>query len=139
MWITTGDVKIRSPSSEVARTVYTQQRQPSRGNNFGLGHVKNITRKRAAIMIPNDIPKSDSDSVNLSKTYLACNDFHGVDNLQFQALMLTTVLDLYEASLADAGSSFSTPPDLIGDITLAIAHADSQNNEYVLLSRPSLL
>jgi len=58
---------------------------------------------------------------------------------QLQAQMLKTVLDLYEAFLADAGSSFTTPPDLIRDITLAIAHADSQNNEYVLLSRPSLL
>jgi hypothetical protein len=38
MWVTTGDVKIRFPSAEVARTVYTQQRQPSRGNNSGLGY-----------------------------------------------------------------------------------------------------
>ena len=139
MWVTNGDVKIRFPSAEVARTAYTQQRQPSRGNNYGLGHVKDITSKRAAIMIPNGIPKSDSDSVNLSKAYLPCNDFRGVDNLQLQVLMLKTVLDLYEASLADARSSFTTPPDLIGDVTLAIAHADSQNNEYVLLTRPSLL
>ncbi len=92
-------------------------------------------------MIPNDVLKSDADTVYLSKTYLVCNDFRGVDNLQLQALMLKTALDLYEASLADAGPSFSIPPppDLIGDITLAIAHTDSQNNEYVLLSRPSLL
>jgi len=61
-------------------------------------------------MIPNGIPKPDADSVNLSKAYLACNDFRGIDILQLQALMLKTVLDLYDAALANVGSSFSTPP-----------------------------
>jgi len=114
MWVTTGDVNIRFPSAEVATTVYTQQRQPSSGNNSGLGHVKDITGKRAAIMIPNGMPKSDADAVNLSKAYMACNDFRGVDNLQLQALMLKTALDIYEASLTDAEPSFSTllPPPI---------------------------
>jgi hypothetical protein len=48
-------------------------------------------------------------------------------------------LDLYEAFLAEAGPSFLIPSDLIGDITLALMQADSQNSEYVLLPRPSLL
>ena len=82
MWVTTGDVKIRFPSAEVAKLVYSQQRQPSRGKNSSLRHVKDITGKLTAIMILNGIPKSNSDSVNLNKAYLACNDFRGVDNLQ---------------------------------------------------------
>ena len=53
--------------------------------------------------------------------------------------MLKMASDLYEASLAKAGDSFSIPSDLIGDITLAITQADSQNSEYVLLPRPSLV
>ncbi len=81
MWVTTGDVKIRFPSAEVARAVYTQQRQPSSGYNYGLGHVKDITGKRVAIMIPIGMPKSNADTVNLSKAHMDCNDFRGVDNL----------------------------------------------------------
>jgi hypothetical protein len=81
MWVTTGDVKIRFPSAEVARAVYTQQRQPSRGNNSGLGHIKDITGKRAAILVSNGVIKTDADTVNLSKAYMACNDFRGLDNL----------------------------------------------------------
>ena len=53
--------------------------------------------------------------------------------------MLKTASDLYEASMAEVGASFSIPSDLIGDITFAITYADSQNIEYVLLPRPSLL
>jgi hypothetical protein len=53
-------------------------------------------------MIPNGMPKSDADTINVSKAYMACNDFRGVDNLQLQALMLKTASDLYEASLPDA-------------------------------------
>jgi len=53
--------------------------------------------------------------------------------------MLKTASNLHEASLAEAGDSFSIPSDIIGDIILTIAHADSQNNEYALLPRPSLL
>ena len=53
--------------------------------------------------------------------------------------MLKTASNLYEASLAKAGDFFSIPSDLIGDITLAITQANSQNNKYVLLPRPSLL
>ncbi len=53
--------------------------------------------------------------------------------------MFKTASDLYEASLAEAGDSFSIPSDLIGDITLEITKMDSQNNEYALLPRPSLL
>jgi hypothetical protein len=139
MWATTGDVKIRFPSAEVARAVYTQQRQPARGNNSDIGNVKDVTSKRAAIMIPNGVIKSDADIVNFSKAYMACNDFRGVNNLQLQALMLKTALDLYEASLADAGPSFLTSTYIIGDITIAVTHADSQNNEYVLPPRPFLL
>ncbi len=52
--------------------------------------------------------------------------------------MLKTASNLYESSLAEAGASFSIPSDLIGDITLEITQADSQN-EYVLLPHPSLL
>jgi hypothetical protein len=110
MWATTGDVKIRFPSAEVAKAVYTQQRHPSRGNNSGLGHVKDVRGKRAAIMIPNGVIKSNADTVNLSKAYISCNGFRGVDNLQLLTLMLKTALDLYEASLADAVPFFLTPP-----------------------------
>ena len=39
-------------------------------------------------MVPNSVKKTDAEAVNLSKAYMACNDFRGVDNLQFQALML---------------------------------------------------
>ena len=90
MWVTTGDVKIRFPSAEVARAVYTQQRWPSRGNNSGLGHITDITGKRDVIMIPNGVIKTDAETFNLGKAYMACNDFRGVDNLQLQALMLKT-------------------------------------------------
>ena len=110
MWVTTRDVKMRFPSADVAIAVYTQQRQLARGKNSGLGHIKDITSKRAAIMVPDGVIKSDAETFNLSKAYMACNDFRGVDNLQLQALMLKTVLDLYEASLAEAGPSFLTPP-----------------------------
>ena len=89
-------------------------------------------------MFPNGVIIIDSENVNLSKAYMACNDFRGLDILQLQALMLKTASDLYEASLTEAGSSFLIPSDLIGDITLAITQVDSQNNEYVLLPRPSL-
>jgi hypothetical protein len=116
MWVTTGDAKIRFPSSAyIARTVYTQQRQPERGNNSGLGHIKDITGKRAAIMVPNGVSKTDAKTINLSKAYLPCYEFRGLDNLQLQALMLKTASDLYEASLAEAGDSFSIPFDLIGE------------------------
>ena len=67
MWVTTGDVKIRIPSAEVVRTIYTQQRQSARDNNSGLGHIKNITGKRAARMIPNGVTKTDVETVNLGK------------------------------------------------------------------------
>ena len=90
-------------------------------------------------MVPNGVIRTDAETVNLSKAYMACNDFRGIDNLQLQALMLKTASDLYEASLIEAGSSFLIPSDLIGDITLAITQADTQNNEYFLLPRPSLL
>jgi hypothetical protein len=70
---------------------------------------------------------------------MACNEFRGLDNLKLQALMLKTASDLYEASQDEAGASFSIPSDLIGDITLSITQADSQNNEYVMLPRPSLM
>ncbi len=53
--------------------------------------------------------------------------------------MLKTASDLYEASLAASGTYFPVPSDLIGDITYAIAQADSQNNEYVLLPCSSFL
>jgi len=109
MSVTTRDVKIRFPSTDVAGAVYTQQRQSARGNNYGLGHVKDITSKRVAIMVPNGVIKSDAEIVNLSKAYMACNDFRGVDNLYLHALMLKTALDLYEASLADTGLSFLIP------------------------------
>ncbi len=98
MWVTTGDVKIQFPSADVAIAVYTQQRQPTRGNH--PGRLKKIIGKRAAIMIPNGVSKADAETVDFSKAYMACNDFRGVDNLQLQALMLKTALDLYEASLA---------------------------------------
>ncbi len=90
-------------------------------------------------MIPNGDSKTIAETINLNKAYLACYEFQGLDNLQLQALMLKMASDLYEASLAEAGDSFSIPSDLIGDITLAITQTDSQNNEYVLLPRPSLL
>ncbi len=53
--------------------------------------------------------------------------------------MLKTASDLYEASLAATGAYFPVPSELIGDITYTIAQADSQNNEYVVLPRSSLL
>ena len=90
-------------------------------------------------MAPNDVIKTGAETVNLSKAYMACNDLRGIDNLQLQALGLKTASDLYEASLDEAGPSFLIPFDLIGDITHAITQADSQNNEYVLFPRPSLL
>jgi hypothetical protein len=139
MWVTTGDVKIRFPSVDIVKAVYTRQRQPERGINSGLGHIKDVTGKRVTIMVPNGVNKTDSETVNLIKAYMACNEFRGRDNLQLQALMLKTASDLYEAFLAEAGDSFSIPTDIIGDITLGITHADSQNNEYVLLRHPSLL
>ncbi len=77
-------------------------------------------------MVPNGVNKIDAETLNLSKAYLACNQFRGLDNLQLQALMLKTTSDLYEASLEEAGASFTIPSDLIGDITLAITQADSQ-------------
>jgi hypothetical protein len=67
MWVTTGDVKIRFHSADIARAVYTQQRQPERGNNSGLGHIKDITGKWAVIMAPNGVSKIDAETVNLSK------------------------------------------------------------------------
>ncbi len=76
-------------------------------------------------MIPNGVNKTYAETVNLSKSYMACNEFQGLDNLQLQALMLKTTSDLYEESLAEVGNSFSIPSDLFGDITLAITHADS--------------
>jgi hypothetical protein len=90
-------------------------------------------------MVPNGVIKIDAEKLYLSKAYMACNEFRGLDNLQLHALMLKTISDLYEASLEEAGIFFIIPSDLIGDITLATAHADSQNNEYVLLPRPSLM
>jgi len=53
--------------------------------------------------------------------------------------MIKTASDLYEAFLVEAEPSFPIPSDLIGDMTLAITQADSQNNDYVMLPRPSLL
>ncbi len=82
MWVTTGDVKIRFPSADIARAVYTQQRQPGRGKNSGLGHIKDVTGKRAAIMVPNGVSKTDAETVNLRKAYMACSEFRGIDNLQ---------------------------------------------------------
>ena len=90
-------------------------------------------------MAPNGVNKTNAATINLSKAYMACNKFRGLDNLQLQALMIKTASDLYEASLTKAGASFSNSSDLIGDNTLAISQADSQNNEYVLLPRPSLM
>ena len=90
-------------------------------------------------MFPNGISESDAEIFILSKAYMACNDFRGIDNLQLQALMLKTASDLYKASLDEVGTSFPIPSDLIGDITLAITQADSQNNEYVMFPRPPLL
>ena len=81
MWVTTGDVRIRFPSADIAKAVYTQQRQPERGNNFGFGHIKYITGKRAAIMVPNGVSKTDAETINLSKAYLACDEFRDLDNL----------------------------------------------------------
>ena len=45
-------------------------------------------------MVPNGEIKPDAETVNLSKAYMACNEFRGVDILQFQALVLKTALDL---------------------------------------------
>ena len=90
-------------------------------------------------MVPNGVIKTDAETVNLSKAYMACNDFRGLDNLQLQALMLKMASDLYEASLVEVGSSFLILSDLIGDIILAITQSDSQNDEYDVLPRPSLL
>ena len=50
MWVTTGDVKIRIPSAEVAKVVYYQQRKQSRGKNSGLGYLKGIAGKRCDII-----------------------------------------------------------------------------------------
>ena len=61
-------------------------------------------------MVPNGVVKSNADTVNLSKAYRACTDFRGIDNFQLQAIMLKTALDLYEASLDEAGPSFLIPP-----------------------------
>ncbi len=62
-------------------------------------------------MVPNGVSKSDAETLNLSKAYQACNKFRGLDNLQLQALMLKTTSDLYEASLEEAGTSFTIPSD----------------------------
>ena len=59
--------------------------------------------KRAAIMVPNGVSKTAAETDNLSKAYLGCYEFQGLDNLQLPALMLKTASDLYEASLAEAG------------------------------------
>jgi hypothetical protein len=77
-------------------------------------------------MVPNGVSQTDAEIINLSKAYMACNEFRGLNNLQFQALMLKTASDLYEASLAEAGASFLIPSDLIGDINLGISQEDSQ-------------
>ena len=90
-------------------------------------------------MVPNGVSKIYADTVNISKTYMAYNDVRGVDNLQLQALMLKTALDLSKASMVEAGPAFPIFPDIIGDITLAITQADSQNNDYVLFPRPTIL
>jgi len=71
-------------------------------------------------MVLNGVSKAYAETVDLSKAYLACYEFRGLDNLQLQALMLKTTSDLYEASLAEAGTSFPIPSDLIRDITLEI-------------------
>ena len=115
MRVTTGDIQIRFPSADSAtsaKAVYTQQRQPDRGNNSGLCHIKDITGKRAAIMIPNGVSKTDPEAINLSKAYLACYEFRGLANLQLQARMLKTVSDLYEASrpLVKPGIPSPSPP-----------------------------
>jgi hypothetical protein len=66
-------------------------------------------------MVPNGVTQTDPEIVNLSKAYLAWYKFRGLDNLQLQALMLKTASDLYEASLVEAGDSFSIPSDIIGE------------------------
>ncbi len=42
MWVTTGDVKIRFPSADIARAVYTQQRQPELGNSLALATLRTV-------------------------------------------------------------------------------------------------
>jgi hypothetical protein len=66
-------------------------------------------------MVPNGVNKTDAETVNLNKASLACYEFRGLDNLQLEALMLKTTSDLYKASLAEAGDSFSISSDLIGE------------------------
>ena len=73
-------------------------------------------------MIPNGVFKKDAEAVNLSKAYMACSNFRGIDNLQLKALMLKTASGLYSGR---AGTSFPIPSDLIGDNTLAITQAVS--------------
>jgi len=60
MWVTTWDVKIRFPSADIVKAVYTQQRQQERGKNSSLGHIKDVTGKRAAIMLPNGVIKTEA-------------------------------------------------------------------------------
>ncbi len=88
-------------------------------------------------MVPNGVIKTDTETVNLSKAYMPCNDFRGIDNLQLQALMLKTAADLYEASLREARSSFLIPSDLIGDITFALhKRTRKTTSTFCFLARP---
>ncbi len=75
MWVTTGDVKIRFSSTEVARAVYYQQREQSRGKNSGLGYLEDIIDKRCAIIIPDGVSKEDTDNAMMCMANLACPDF----------------------------------------------------------------
>jgi hypothetical protein len=78
-----------------------QHREQSRVNKPSLGYLKDMTDKRCAIIIPSGVSKGDADNTALTKAYLACSDFRGLDNLLFHARLLKTASDLYEATLVE--------------------------------------
>ncbi len=55
----------------------------------------------------------DADNAVLSKAYLACPDFQGLDNLLLHALLIKTTSDLYESALSKSTVYLLVPTDLI--------------------------
>jgi hypothetical protein len=139
-WVTSGDVKVRFLTKDIAVDVFHQQRDSLRASTTCAGFLTDPTGLRCPALIPPGLPKGDTEDVSLRRAFISCEDFRGLDNSGLTELLRATVHDLYETVYAEAGDQpISVPIDLVGSISMGLAEADREKTSYLLLPKLTLL
>jgi hypothetical protein len=113
LWSPLGTLKFASLRLTSQGWSTTNNASNRAAKNYGLGYLKDITRKRCATIIPNGSSPREADNAALGKAYLACPHGRDLDNLLLHALLIRTASDLYEAALEESNAYLTIPTDLI--------------------------